>query len=100
MVVMNWIDGTDLQHVLDADGASRTAARRRHRRPRRRSAAALDHLHAHEPPVVHGDVKPANLDPFRHRPGRARRLRPRRAQTADAGRVGTIGFVAPEVARR
>ena len=27
----------------------------------RQVAAALDHLHAHEPPVVHGDVKPSNL---------------------------------------
>ncbi len=24
-------------------------------------AAALDHLHAHDPPVLHGDVKPANI---------------------------------------
>ncbi len=60
VVVMNWIDGTDLQHLLDADGAPglplddviEDLAQ---------AAAALDHLHAHEPPIVHGDVKPANL---------------------------------------
>ena len=59
-VVMDWVDGTDLgvhlaklegsglplDEVLDLLG---------------QVATALDHLHGHDPPVIHGDVKPANV---------------------------------------
>ena len=55
VIAMDWIDGTDLDAVLAAEG-----------RPGldpeaaigflEQAAAALDHLHTHEPPIVHGDV--------------------------------------------
>ncbi|HEY3673128.1 MAG TPA: serine/threonine-protein kinase [Acidimicrobiia bacterium] len=60
VIVMDWIDGTNLQHVLDHEGAPGL--------PLDRVvgyvdqlASALDHLQGSDPPVVHGDVKPANV---------------------------------------
>jgi hypothetical protein len=61
------------------------------------AAAAIDHLHSHAPPVVHGDVKPANL--VRRHNGQIVLVDFGMAAEADAARVGTIGYVAPEVAR-
>ncbi len=57
-------------------------------------AKAIDHLHAHRPPVVHGDVNPAN----------ATVTADGRVVLVDLGMVGmrarsdTAGYVAPEVA--
>ncbi|HJU48816.1 MAG TPA: protein kinase, partial [Gaiellaceae bacterium] len=55
VIAMDWIDGTDLEALLAAEG-----------RPGlepalvidylEQVAQALGHLHAHDPPVVHGDV--------------------------------------------
>ncbi|MGH2788975.1 MAG: protein kinase domain-containing protein, partial [Actinomycetota bacterium] len=60
-------------------------------------AEALDHLHAQEPPVVHQDVKPANLILT----GRGRVLLVDLG-IASSGRaatgLGTSGYVAPELA--
>lgn len=59
-LVMDWIEGRDLRQVLQEDGSPGLP-------PEQvlgylaEVAGALDHLHAHEPPVVHQDVKPANL---------------------------------------
>jgi YD repeat-containing protein len=59
-LVMDWVSGEDLRAVLRRDGnpglpyAAALQAMKD-------VAAALDHLHSHEPPVVHGDVKPANI---------------------------------------
>jgi eukaryotic-like serine/threonine-protein kinase len=54
VIVMDWIDGDDLA-TLDAltfdDVLRHVDAVTR----------ALDHLHHHEPPIVHGDVKPSNI---------------------------------------
>jgi hypothetical protein len=96
VVVMNWVDGTDLQQVLDDEGdpglplgdVIDDLAQ---------VAEALDHLHDHDPPIVHGDVKPANL--VRRADGRVV-LVDFDLAGADVvdGPVGTIGFVAPEVA--
>src|SRR4051812_1482517 len=60
VIVMDWVDGIDLKRVLQERGRPGLA-------PSRvvewlaEAAAALTHLHAQEPPVIHGDVKPANL---------------------------------------
>ena len=97
VIAMDWIEGTDLDQLLRRDG-----------RPGldpgvaisylEQAAAALEHLHGHDPPVVHGDVKPANLI----------LTSARRVVLVDFGlsstpaddtlRAGTRGFVAPEVA--
>ena len=59
-IVMDWVDGIDLGRVLRTTGRPGLA-------PSSvlawlaEAAAALTHLHTQDPPVVHGDVKPANL---------------------------------------
>jgi len=96
VLVMNWIEGHDLQEVLDDEGnpgipiqdviEDLTSV-----------ADALDHLHAHNPPIVHGDVKPANL--VRSDDGRVVLVDFDIAVTTTTyGTAGTSGFIAPEVA--
>ena len=58
-------------------------------------AAALEHLHDHEPPIMHRDVKPANVIVTSR--GHAVLVDFGIAGTAD-GPHGTQGFLAPEVA--
>ena len=60
VIVMDWVDGIDLERLLHTRGRPGLA-------PSSvvawlaQAAAALTHLHTHDPPVIHGDVKPANL---------------------------------------
>ena len=60
VLAMDWVDGTDLQRLLRSRGRPGLA-------PSTvlgwlaEAAEALTHLHTQEVPVVHGDVKPANL---------------------------------------
>ena len=95
VLVMNWIDGMDLQQILEQEGdpglpLEEVIA------DLAQVADALDHLHSHEPPIVHGDVKPANL--VRTAAGRVV-LVDFDIAGARSGedRWGTVGFVAPEV---
>ena len=97
VIAMDWIEGTDLGALLEAEG-----------RPGldpalvigylEQAAAALEHLHRHDPPVVHGDVKPANL--ILTPTGQVVLVdfglssRP----TDELRRAGTAGYVAPELA--
>lgn len=96
VIVMDWIEGTDLGGLLAEQGTPglppstvlRSLAQ---------SAEALTFLHRHDPPVVHGDVKPANLVLTEH--GRIVVVDFGIASTGDGvARAGTPGFVAPEVA--
>ena len=93
---MDWVEGADLGRVIAEQGEPGLA----------RSvvldcvsqvAAALDHLHGHDPPVVHGDVKPANV--IRSPTGRITLVD---FGIASAGRerrrAGSRGHTAPEVA--
>jgi predicted ATPase len=95
-IVMDWVAGRDLGRVLVTQGDPglpfTTALNYIEH-----AAAALDHLHQHDPPVIHGDVKPTNLI-----------LTPEdRIVLVDFGiasfgsesrRAGSRGFVAPEIA--
>jgi WD40 repeat protein/class 3 adenylate cyclase len=95
-LVMDWVDGVDLAAVLTEHGQPGLPPSTvlRWLAP---VAEALTHLHTTDPPVVHGDVKPANLI-----------LTPTgRVVLVDFGvsstrglrtRGGTLGYRAPEVA--
>ena len=97
VIAMDWIDGTDLAAVLDAEG-----------RPGldpalaigylEQAAQALEHLHNHDPPVVHGDVKPANV--ILTASGRIVLVDFGLSSTPtdDPRRAGTPGYAAPEIA--
>jgi WD40 repeat protein/class 3 adenylate cyclase len=96
VIVMDWIEGTDLGRLLAEQGTPglppstvlRSLAQ---------AAEALTFLHGHDPPVVHGDVKPANLVLTEH--GRIVVVDFGIASTGDGvTRAGTPRFVAPEVA--
>jgi serine/threonine protein kinase len=96
-VAMDWVQGEDLAHVLRDDSPQGLPAETAIGYLVQ-AAAALDHLGKHEPPVVHGDVKPSNLIltkddrvvlvDFGIAGSSARRAR----------RMRTEGFSAPEVA--
>ncbi len=58
VVVMDWIEGRTLADAV-ARGGPMTLERALPYL--RQIAAALDHLHANDPPIVHQDVKPANV---------------------------------------
>lgn len=98
VIVMDWVDGVDLDHLLA-----------RHGRPGlplttvlsylAQVAEALTHLHSHDPPVVHGDVKPANL--ILNEQGRITVVDfglSSRGPGRDRAGYGTTKFVAPEIA--
>lgn len=96
VIVMDWVEGTDLVRVLGERGAPGLT-------PSTvleyvsQAAGALDHLHGQVPPVVHGDVKPSNL--ILTPTGRVT-LVDFGIATATGARAtaGTRGFTAPEVA--
>ncbi len=108
-LVMDWIDGTPLSRVLAERGAPGLPA------PAvlhwmDQVASVLDHLHAHTPPIVHGDVKPSNVIVTAGREERAilvdfgisqRRetAAPPSGAPSHADAVGSPGFMAPEVLR-
>ncbi|HEX7312125.1 MAG TPA: protein kinase [Gaiellaceae bacterium] len=97
VIAMDWIEGMDLEALLELEG-----------RPGLDPALAIDylgqaaealaHLHGHDPPVVHGDVKPANL--VLTSSGRIVVVDFGLSSTPadDLRRAGTAGYVAPEVA--
>jgi len=96
VLVMNWIDGLDLQEVLNDEGEPGLALQDVIE-DLSSVAEALDHLHSHNPPIVHGDVKPANL--VRSDEGRVVLVDFDIAVvTGTHGSAGTTGFTAPEVA--
>ncbi len=96
IVVMDWVDGTDLATLVRDKGtpglpASSVLAYLAE------AAEALTFLHNHDPPIIHGDVKPANLILTRGGHvklvdfGLSSRL------GMDGRRGGTSGFRAPEL---
>jgi WD40 repeat protein/serine/threonine protein kinase len=93
---MDWIEGTDLDALLTEQGTPGLAPSTV-LRSLAHVAEALAYLHAHDPPVVHGDVKPANM--ILTAGGRMVLVDFGLASSGDlTARAGTPGFVAPEVA--
>lgn len=60
VIVMDWVDGTDLARLLKDKGTPGLAISSV-LAYLAEGAQALTFLHTHEPPIIHGDVKPANL---------------------------------------
>src|SRR5262245_26906519 len=95
VIVMDWIEGIDLGRLLAEQGtpglAPSTVVR-----ALAQAAEALTFLHGHDPPVIHGDVKPANLVLTER--GRIVVVDFGIASNGDSVvRAGTPGFVAPEL---
>ena len=94
---MDWIEGTDLEALLDREGSTRARPPLDDRLPRagRRGPRAPARA---RPPVVHGDVKPANL--ILTSSGRivVVDFGLSSTPTDELRRAGTPGYVAPEVA--
>ena len=96
VIVMDWIEGSDLGRLLAEQGTPGLAASTVLRCVAQ-AAEALTFLHTHDPPVVHGDVKPANL--ILTERGRIVLVDFGIASRGEwVARAGTPGFVAPEVA--
>ena len=97
VVAMDWADGTDLATLLAERGRPGLA-------PSSvlaylaQVAEALSHLHTQSPPVIHGDVKPANL--ILTRGGRIKLVDfgLSSAPNVPLRRAGTPGYRAPELA--
>src|SRR4051812_43412784 len=97
VVAMDWVDGVNLATLLGDRGRPGLA-------PSSvlaylaQAAEALTHLHSQDPPVIHGDVKPANL--ILTKGGRVKLVDFGLSSAPDAPRrrTGTPGFRAPELA--
>ena len=97
VVAMDWVEGTDLARLLHERGRPGLA-------PSSvlaylaQAAEALTHLHSQDPPVIHGDVKPANL--ILTKGGRVRLVDFGMSSfpAVPGRRAGTPGFRAPELA--
>src|SRR3954452_7497368 len=97
VVAMDWVEGTDLARLLGERGRPGLA-------PSSvlaylaQAAEALTHLHSQDPPVIHGDVKPANL--ILTKGGRVKLVDfgMSSAPGAPRRRAGTPGYRAPELA--
>ena len=97
VLAMDWVEGTDLATLLRDRGRPGLA-------PSSvlaylsQAAEALTHLHSQTPPVIHGDVKPANL--ILTTGGRVKLVDfgISSAPNALRRRFGTPGYGAPELA--
>lgn len=96
VIVMDWVEGVDLGHLLAErgdPGLTPSAVLEYVSQ----AASAIDHLHRHQPPIVHGDIKPSNL--ILTSSGRVVLVDFGIAATSGArGQGASPGFTAPEVA--
>ncbi len=97
VVAMDWVDGIDLATLLHERGRPGLA-------PSSvlaylsQAAEALTHLHAQDPPVIHGDIKPANLMLTAGGQVKLVDFGLSSAPHALRRRIGTPGYRAPELA--
>ncbi len=98
-IVMDWVDGTDLARLLRDKGTpglvlSSVLAYLAE------AAEALSFLHTHAPPIIHGDVRPANL--IVTRGGHIKLVGFGLSSTAgiEGPSGGTPGYRAPELGAR
>ena len=97
VVVLDWVDGTDLDVALRNRGDPGLPLKEVLGYVEQ-AARALDHLHRQSPCVIHGDLKPANLV-VTGAGSVVLHVDFGISQAAGAiGRSGTRGFLAPEVA--
>jgi serine/threonine protein kinase len=95
IIVMDWIEGQNLGDLLEERGAPGLVLSAVTGYVRQ-AASALDHLHRHDPPIVHGDVKPSNL--VLTPAGKIVLVDFGIARPAGSqGEAGTRGYIAPEV---
>jgi class 3 adenylate cyclase/WD40 repeat protein/energy-coupling factor transporter ATP-binding protein EcfA2 len=96
VIVMDWVDGTDLARLL-ADRGTPGLALSSVLAYLAEAAEALTFLHTHDPPIIHGDVKPANL--ILTRGGHVKLVDFGLSSTPglEAPRGSTVGFRAPEL---
>ncbi len=96
VVVMDWVDGTDLARLLRDKGTPGLALSSV-LAYLAEAAEALTFLHTHDPPIIHGDVKPANL--ILTRGGRVKLVDFGLSSALGVGRArrGTRGYRAPEL---
>src|SRR5581483_4606150 len=97
VVAMDWVEGTDLARLV-AERGNPGLPPSSVLRYLAQAAEALTHLHMHDPPVIHGDIKPANL--VLSHGGRVVLVDfgVSSSPLAVSKRAGTPGFVAPELA--
>lgn len=97
VIAMDWIEGTDLAKLVRARGSPGLAPSSVFRWLAD-AASALTHLHTLERPVVHGDLKPANL--ILTSGGRVVLVDFGLSSAPDSARRrgGTVGYAAPELA--
>jgi class 3 adenylate cyclase/WD40 repeat protein len=96
VVAMDWVDGTDLAKLLEDKGTPGLALSSV-LAYLAEAAEALTFLHTQDPPVLHGDVKPANL--ILTRGGHVTLVDFGLSSTLGTGtrRTGSTGYRAPEV---
>jgi class 3 adenylate cyclase len=96
VIVTDWVDGTDLARLLWDKGTPGLVLSSV-LTYLAEAAEALTFLHTHDPPIIHGDVKPANL--IVTRGGRVKLVDFGLSSMLGMGRrrSGTAGFRAPEL---
>jgi serine/threonine protein kinase len=96
VIVMDWVDGIDGDTLLETRGDPGLPLKEVIDYVQQ-VADALDYLHGHDPPIVHGDVKPQNLIITKAGQVVLVDFGVAAIEHAD-GPMGTVGYMAPETA--